>query len=372
MSDVSRLKVGVMGCGAIAQAVHLPVLAALPGVELVAVADPDCKRREEARRRAPGASALSGYEELLDLPRLDAVVICLPTILHAEAAIAALDRGKHVYLEKPLAMNLEEGRQVIDAWLRAGTVGMIGFNYRFNPLHQEARRQIQAGRLGQILGAQTGFSHPSREVPDWRRRKSSGGGVMLDLASHHVDLVRYLCQCEVEEVHAWSCSHESEEDSAAVHLRLSNGMLTQSFFSACSTDQDWVEIIGRAGRLRVDRYQSLALQVIGQGGGIARLRRLREGLRLIPRARYWLSKMRAPLHEPSYRASLAAFAAAAGNNTSAAPDLLDGYINLAIVEAAIESAGSNRPVAIPELAGICRRSPAGSISMSVQGEAHRV
>jgi predicted dehydrogenase len=110
----------------------------LPDVELIALAEPDVQRRVEASRRAPGAAAYGSYHDLLKMPEVEAVVICLPNALHAEVAVAALEQGKHVYLEKPLATSLDEAQRVVTAWRRAGVVGMIGFNYRFNPLFQAA------------------------------------------------------------------------------------------------------------------------------------------------------------------------------------------------------------------------------------------
>jgi myo-inositol 2-dehydrogenase / D-chiro-inositol 1-dehydrogenase len=136
------LKVGLVGCGRVAQLVHLNILTRLPGAELVALAECDPDRLKQASRRAPGAVTFADYQELLDFPAVDAVVICLPNALHAEATIAALQHGKHVYLEKPLATNPTDGRRVLEVWRRAGLVGMIGFNYRLNPLYQAARQYI--------------------------------------------------------------------------------------------------------------------------------------------------------------------------------------------------------------------------------------
>src|SRR5262245_16729525 len=107
---MSPLKVGLIGCGHIAQSTHLHVLTRLPDVDLVALAEVDATRRYEASRRAPAAIAVADYQELLALPDVEAVVICLPNALHADAAIAALEARKHVYLEKPLATTLAEGR----------------------------------------------------------------------------------------------------------------------------------------------------------------------------------------------------------------------------------------------------------------------
>src|SRR5690606_31651972 len=97
----SALQIGLVGCGRIAQMVHLRVLSAMPGVRLAAVAEADADRLAEAQKHAPQARAYHDYHELLADDAVQAVVICLPTGMHAVAAVAAFAAGKHVYLEKP-------------------------------------------------------------------------------------------------------------------------------------------------------------------------------------------------------------------------------------------------------------------------------
>ena len=129
------------------------------------MAEPDSERREKARSRVPKAVVFDDYHELLTVPGIDAVVISLPNALHAEAAVAALEQGKHVYLEKPLATNLEAGRRVLEVWQSSRLVGMIGFNYRFHALYQRARQYIQSGELSPLVGVRSIFSTPPRPVP---------------------------------------------------------------------------------------------------------------------------------------------------------------------------------------------------------------
>ena len=186
------MKIGLIGCGSIAQIVHLNILTKLRNAELVALAEADPQRREEANRRVPKAVVVADYQQLLELPEVDAVVICLPTHLHADAAIAAFEVGKHVYLGKPLATNLDDGRKVLEAGETSGRIGMIGFNYHFHPLYQKAEQQIQSGRIGELVGVRSVFATPVHTLPGWKKKRKSGGGVLLDLASHHIDLVCFL------------------------------------------------------------------------------------------------------------------------------------------------------------------------------------
>jgi predicted dehydrogenase len=344
---MNGLAVGLAGAGRIAHLVHLDILTRLPDVRLVALAEPDPKRREEAMRRVPEAAAFADYEELLGVDSLEAVVICLPNALHAEAAIAALERRKHVYLEKPLARGLDEGQRVLAAWGKAGVVGMIGFNFRFNALYQEARTQLQAGALGAVIGARTAFSTTARQLPSWKRDREQGGGVLLDYASHLADVVHYVFDQEVREVSASFGPPGRELDTACLELRLSSGPVVQSFFTRDSVEEERLEIYGTAGKLTLDRHRALQVSIERDSGGPSRLQRTRRGLRSLFGAPYPRQKLRAPHSEPSYRAAIERFVAAARGNGSAAPDLWEGYRSLAVVAAAEESAaqgGIARPV----------------------------
>jgi predicted dehydrogenase len=325
--------------------VHLNNLARFPHVEIVALAEPDAERRQAASEQAPRAAAYTDYGELLERTDIDAVLICLPNALHADVAIKALQRGKHIYLEKPLAINLEDGAKVVEAWHRSARVGMIGFNYRFNPLHQEVRRHLQAEKLGELVGVRSVFTTAPHRVPEWKQRRQSGGGALLDLASHHVDLVRFWFNEEVHEVRANIRSQRVDADTATLELRLANGLLVQSFFSMSSVDDDHFEIYGRNGKLCLDRYNSWAVEITSSTGGSAPLHRFSRAVAWLPRSRFAISKLFAQANEPSFAAALAHFVTAARNGGPASPDFDDGFQSLAVIIAAEESARTGDPVA---------------------------
>ena len=186
------LRLGLLGCGRIASSVHLPILAGMREVAVTALAEPNETSRRNAARVVPRAACFSDFVELLTTQELDAVVITLPNTLHAPAAMAAFQRGLHVYLEKPLASSLTEGREVLAAWRRSGRVGMIGYNYRFLPPFQRARDLIRSDRIGPIVALRSVFSSTRRALPVWKQRRETGGGALLDLASHHLDLAAWL------------------------------------------------------------------------------------------------------------------------------------------------------------------------------------
>jgi predicted dehydrogenase len=330
------LRVGLIGCGRIAQFFHLRILAGAPGGRLVAVADAEPSLLASARKRADGATGFADYRDLLASAEVDAVVICLPTGMHAAAAIEALDAGKHVYLEKPVAINLDEGQRVLDAWRRSGKIGMTGFNFRFHPLHRRVKQMLQSGAIGRVGCVRSTFCASPRPMPQWKQRRADGGGVLLDLASHHIDLARFFFDREVETVHASVQSIRSEQDTATVKLQLTDGPVVQSTHSMIVDDVDGWEFYGEGKRLILDRYAG-RVEVLQhdrprKGPGAA-VNAASQSLTAVKNA------LRPP-GEPSFREALHAFIDATRTGKPIEPDLATGYRSLQVVDAAERSAES--------------------------------
>ena len=317
-------------------------------VRIAALADPDVSRLSQARQLAPQAAAFRDFRELVASDSLDAVVVCAPTGLHASIARAVLDRGLHLYLEKPIAASIEEAEPLLES-RRPGRVAMVGFNYRFHPLFQSAREAIISGKLGALLAVRSVFSTWIKDLPAWKTTRATGGGVLLDLASHHVDLIHYLFGQDVAEASAQVRSGRAEADTASLELRLQNGLLVQSIFSLSSVEEDRLEIYGEAGRLRVDRYLSVDCEVRSREGARSRLGQIAAALNFVRRPVYLARKMRAAGHEPSYAAALDHFIGAIRNGTPPSPDLLDGYRSLLVIEAAEQSARTGMRVPVRSL-----------------------
>lgn len=332
------LDVGLIGCGRLALGVHLPTLKRFPWVRLAALADLDPGRRAEAAARVPGAKQYEDYRELLQQPGLAGVVICLPPAQHAEAAVHSFQHGKHLYLEKPLAADPAEGEKIVAAWEEARTAGMIGFNYRFHPAIREAREILRSGVLGEVLAVQSEFSTCEQGMPNWKRRRASGGGVLLDLASHHIDLARFLLEQEISEVSCRTLSHRSEGDAASLRLRMSRGALVQTFVSLVSAEEDQIRVFGTAGALRFDRYRNLRPQFVPLRRGRERVRAARDRIGELRSWPLWVRKALIPGYEPSYAAALGHFFRSIREERPAAPDLRDGYASLAVVAAAEKAA----------------------------------
>jgi UDP-N-acetylglucosamine 3-dehydrogenase len=232
---MSKIKVAVFGCGAIAQRRHIPEYADNANVELVAFADPVIERAEEMAKTYGGKS-YSSYEELLKNEKVDAVSVCSPNYLHAPMAIAAANAGAHVLVEKPMAATAEEGEQMIEAASRNGVYLMVGHNQRLMPPHVKARELLESGQLGKVLNFRTSFGHPGPEGwsvdgrDSWFFRKEEAiMGAMGDLGVHKSDFIRYLLNDEVAEVAGFIGTIHKEgtdvDDNATCILRMKSGAI---------------------------------------------------------------------------------------------------------------------------------------------------
>ncbi len=200
------VRVGMIGCGAIAARLHVPDLHHSPDAELVAFCDVTRAAAEAlAARFAPDAVLYRDYTDLLADANVDAVVITLPNHLHAEATIAAAKAGKQVLVEKPMATSLEEGRKMVAAAKKAGTLLLVNQSQRLAPEHRKAKEVLDSGILGKVLHVTAMFGHggPEEWSPQGKwffDRKRARFGAMADLGVHKADLVRYLTSKEVGEI----------------------------------------------------------------------------------------------------------------------------------------------------------------------------
>jgi UDP-N-acetylglucosamine 3-dehydrogenase len=194
-----KLKVGVIGCGAIAQRRHLPEYQARNDVEIVAVCDFSAERAEQVKEKFGAKYAITKTEELLALDEIDAVSICTPNQFHASVSIQAMKAGKHVLCEKPMATTIEEAREMVKAAEENGVFLMVGHNQRLMPVHVKAKNILQQGKLGRVLTFSTTFGHSGPEnwsvdgAKSWFFNKDQAFvGAMGDLGVHKADLIAWL------------------------------------------------------------------------------------------------------------------------------------------------------------------------------------
>ena len=351
ISDPLRLT--LTGFGQLAREVHVPILRRMKGVRLIAIADIQATRREEAHRLWPEARVYESQEEMLASSPCDGVIISASPAVHAVLALGAIQKAKHVYLEKPAASTLADAARLVETWRGSGLVGMMGFNYRFSRAIESMRVKLQAGCVGRIRIIRSAFSAPARVLPEWKASRGTGGGALLDLGSHHIDLFRYLCGSEIETVQAHIRSEHTEDDSVVLQMTMRSGIAIQSFFSLGAIEEDIIEVYGDAGKLTVDRHGLEDVQFTSPSFKRARLQRFAHQLaRVTPRPGWW-KKLRSPWHEPSYEATLTQFVAAMrGQATSQYPDLENGWRCQVVLDAAERSAHAGMPISCGEEANV--------------------
>jgi myo-inositol 2-dehydrogenase/D-chiro-inositol 1-dehydrogenase len=323
MSDRGVVRLGIVGCGAIAVSVHLRNARRMPGVTVTAVADPSRDARVAAARLAPAAVQLPSAEDVVGRADVDAVVVTTPSATHTEVALATLAAGKHLYLEKPVGVSESDAERLAALAADARRVVAVGFNRRFHPAVAAARRRLARGELGRVVSVNTTFEEPMAEgtMPVWKRRRATGGGAPLDLASHHVDLARHLLGTELRAVGAVLRSVRSELDDCS--LRFDAGECrVQIDCSFVRGRRDVVELVDDRGRVvRIDRYEG-TLRVRGRPAWSASLLRARGRAVLRPHA------------DPSYRPALHAFVSRVRGGSTPVPTLVDGVESLRAVLAA--------------------------------------
>jgi UDP-N-acetylglucosamine 3-dehydrogenase len=271
---MSKIKIGVIGCGSIAQHRHLPEYANNEHVEITAVCDIVGDRVKEVAAQY-GAHAYTKYEELLASQDVDAVSVCTPNYLHAPITIEALTAGKHVLCEKPMATSSEEALEMIQSAKESGKKLMIAHNQRFVPSHEKAKKLIENGEIGKIYSFRSAFGHGGPEgwsadgKDSWFFKKNEAFiGAMGDLGVHKTDLLRYILGEEFAEVGSFIETTAKEDtdvdDTAVCVLKTVSGVIgtLAASWSYVSKEDNSTIIYGEKAILRLedDPLHSLIVQ----------------------------------------------------------------------------------------------------------------
>lgn len=194
---MSRVGLGLVGCGARIRAVVHALRKATDEVELVAVQDPSAESvRKTLEAYNPGAKVYKDYRDLVADGRVQWVMIGSWNCFHAEHAIAALKAGKHIFCEKPLATTFEDCLAIRDAWKKAGTLFTVGFTLRYSPHYVRIKELVDSGYVGRILSMEFNetlhFEHGGYIHSDWRRKTSQAGTHLLEKCCHDLDLANWI------------------------------------------------------------------------------------------------------------------------------------------------------------------------------------
>lgn len=254
---MQKLRWGVIGAGGIADRRTIPGMMKADNAELVAVMEINMELAEKCRAKWGCPKAYDSEEALLADPDIDAVYIATPVVLHAKQAMAAADAGKHILIEKPLAMTSEEGEKVIEYCHSKGVQIAAGLMMRFGAYVQAMKAAIEDGKIGRPVSGYSQFTCWYPDMPgNWRQsKKNGGGGAMMDMGVHCIDLMQYVMNTKVKEVAALQDTltfHYEVEDSSMVLLRMENGAqcVVQSNFNIPDEAAKWrLEFFGDKGRL---------------------------------------------------------------------------------------------------------------------------
>ena len=346
----TRLGLALIGCGEVTGAKHLPALRHVDAVQVLVLADPDREKRERLADRFQVPHRVADVHEALAIAGVDAVGVATPPGVHADVALPAMDAGKHVWIDKPLALTADECRRIVDASTRGRTVVMTGFHMRYHRLVGEARAIIASGRLGTIESIRSTWYSPRADLglPAWRWQRESGGGALVEIGVHHYDLWRYLLGTEVADVYATAIDGTRHDESAVVSARMTNGVLATALLSERTSHQIEIEVAGSEGRLRIDclRFEGLEWLPlkVPPGSPRARLARYAQFARTLPVG--LRSMARGGEYLDSYRLAWEQFARASLGGAAEICPVMDGWRATEIVVAALASRTEGRAVAV--------------------------
>lgn len=194
---MGKLKIGIIGCGGIANQKHLPALSQFKDIcEMVAFCDIQIERAEKAAKEygTKDAKVYVDYKELLKDESIDIVHVLTPNVSHSPITVASFEAGKHVMCEKPMAHNTEAAAKMIEAWKKSGKKFTIGYQNRFRPEVQALNKACKKDELGDIYFAKA-HAIRRRAVPTWGvfpDKSQQGGGPLIDIGTHALDITLWM------------------------------------------------------------------------------------------------------------------------------------------------------------------------------------
>ena len=196
---MESIDIGVIGCGAMGRGIFRRLIKLDPRLRVVALYDPDSRSIERSMSELDASvTVCSDYREIMAMPNVQWVMIASWNCYHCEQTVAAFEAGKHVFCQKPLALNLDECNQMLRAWKKSGKMFNIGFTLRYSPHYRRIKELISGGRIGQVISMEfnetLGFNHGGFIMGDWRRLRKYAGTHLLEKCCHDIDLVNWMVE----------------------------------------------------------------------------------------------------------------------------------------------------------------------------------
>ncbi len=345
-----KINIALIGCGQVAVNRHLPILKSLDYVDINALSAINELSLNQAARRFNIRDTCTDYRRLLSRDDIQAVGVLVPLELHARIGMDVMNARKHLLLEKPLCGTLREAELLRKAAEESGVKVMVGLNKRWHRLVRRARKVLSSGELGKVRLVNLVYSsgQDDDQVPAWRKRRSSGGGNLIENGVHCYDLWRFLLQEEIVEIYAVSGHYGSDDEPAVVTARTESGILLNATLSDFMPGRNEMEIFGDRQVLSISQYRFEGFEFTPRGtcsGDIRnRIKRFSRFFRELPAG---ISQYRyGGDYTESFRAMWSHFIQAIQNDSPVSCSLEDGQRALEITLAALSSADSGQPVGI--------------------------
>lgn len=337
--DLERLGIGVIGIGAIGRLHAENYASKVQGAYLAGIADVNLPAATALGSRLGVSNVYADYHKLIDDPKVAGVVVATPPFLKKEITLAAAEKGKHVFCEKPMTLSLRDADEMVSAVKRSGIRFQVGYQKRSDVSFMRARKAIEEGELGKLLLVRAHNRDPPTTVAGWSADPKKSGSIFLDTCSHDFDAIRYLSGSEVVSVQADGNAMMYEElrkngdyDTVVINLRLANGAMAQ--VDACGYTpygfDSRSEVVGSDAGLFVDMGERTLTHVFTRDGVSNE------------RYDYWGSRW-----AQAYRDEMSAFVSSIREGSEPRATIHDGRAALEIGLAAWESAKSGNTVKLP-------------------------
>ncbi|MCB0401914.1 MAG: Gfo/Idh/MocA family oxidoreductase [Flavobacteriales bacterium] len=250
---MDRLRIGVLGCANIAGRSVIPAIKQVESLELVAVASRTRSKAEEYAQLFD-CEAIEGYQALLDRDDIDVIYMPLPTGLHEEWVMKALQARKHVHIEKSLAMNYDEAQRMVDMARSKGLLIMENFMFLYHRQHDFVKELIAKGEIGELRCFRSSFGFPPLDKDNFRYDKALGGGALLDAAAYTVRVSQLFLGNDLWVEAATLNNHGAEVDIyGGAFLKSDNGLFSEVAFGFDNFYQCNYEIWGSHGKITAQR-----------------------------------------------------------------------------------------------------------------------
>lgn len=267
----ATIRVCMVGAGRVGKLHSGTLRGFVPGTDIVALVDPAASIRQETGKQFGIEGQFASLEEAIDKAEFDAVIITTPTFTHRDLAVMAGARGKHVFLEKPMAMSLPECDAIIAATEHQGLVLQLGFMRRFDPDFVAAADRIFAGEIGEPMMIKS-LTHGPGLPPAWANDLLTSKGMLAEVNSHDLDCVRWLMGSNMERIYLETANFKGAErgvtaehfyDTMFATIKFTSGGLG-SISGVCPCDYGYdarVEIVGKKGIMQIGEMQGQAVVV---------------------------------------------------------------------------------------------------------------